>query len=77
MPAVPVVLVALVALVVPVVWASASVSETANPNAAANARSETFLRRETILNSTSEVMFKILPFEGPGISSSHLLTTLI
>jgi hypothetical protein len=51
MPAVPVVL---VVLVVPVVWASAPVGDMAKPNAAANPRSETILRRETVLDSTSE-----------------------
>jgi hypothetical protein len=39
---------------VPEVWASASVARSANPNAAANPKSETIFRRETILDSTSE-----------------------
>jgi hypothetical protein len=54
MPAVPVLLVVPVALVVPVVWASAPMGDTAKPNAAANPRSEIILRRETVLDLTSE-----------------------
>ncbi len=67
MPAVPLVLGALVALgalVVPVVWASAPMGDTAKPNAAANPRSETILRRETIFEPTSELMFNLLGFRG-------------
>jgi hypothetical protein len=54
MPAVPVVLVVPVVPVVLVVWASAPVGDKVKPNAAANPRSETILRRETVLDSTSE-----------------------
>jgi hypothetical protein len=54
MPLVPVVPVVLGVLGVLVVWASAPVGDTAKPNAAANPRSETILRRETVLDSTSE-----------------------
>ena len=62
MPVVPVVLGVLVVLVVPVVWASAPMGDTAKPNAAANPRSETILRRETIFVTTSEVIFGLLGF---------------
>jgi hypothetical protein len=44
----------LVVLVVLEVWASAPMGDTAKPTAAANPRSETILRRETVLDSTSE-----------------------
>jgi hypothetical protein len=71
MPAVPVVPVVLV------VWASAPVGDTAKPNAAANPRSETILRRETIFDSTSEVIFNLLDFGDVVILVWHLLTTLI
>ncbi len=50
MPVVPVVLGVLVVPVVPVVWPSAPMGDTAKPNAAANPRSETILRRETIFS---------------------------
>jgi hypothetical protein len=58
-------------LVVPVVWASAPVGDTAKPNAAANPSSETILRRETILDSTSEVIFNLLDFSNPVILVRH------
>jgi hypothetical protein len=48
--------------VVPVVWASTPVGDTAKPKPAANPRSETILRRETIFDSASEVMFNLLDF---------------
>jgi len=63
MPAVPEVLGVLGVLAVPVVWASAPAGDTAKPNAAANPRSETILRRETVLDSTSEdICILPLPF---------------
>ena len=64
MPAVPLVLVVVVVPVgVLVVWASAPVGDTAKPIAAANPKSETILRRETILVTTSEDICNLpLPF---------------
>jgi hypothetical protein len=76
MPAVPLVLVVLVALVVPVVWASALMGDTAKPNAAAKPRSETILRRATVLDATSEVIFNLLDFGDVVILGWHSLTTL-
>ena len=75
MPVVPVVV--SVVPVVPVVWAPAPVGDTAKPNAAANPRSETTLRRETILDLISEVMFNLLDFDDMVALVWHLLTTLI
>ena len=72
MPAVPVVPVGVL-----VVWASAPMGDTTKPNAAANPRSETILRRETILDSTSEVIFNLLDFSDVVILVWHFLTTLI
>ena len=71
MPAVPLVLGVVVVLVVPVVWASALVGNTVKPNAAANPRSETILRRETIFDSTPEVIFNLLDFSNPVILVRH------
>jgi len=79
MPLVPVVLGALVALVALgalvapvvlgglVVWAAAPMGDTAKPNAAANPSSETILRRETIFDSTPEVILNLLDFSNPII----------
>lgn len=76
MPAVPVVGV-LVVVVVPVgvlvVWASAPMGDTAKPNATANPRSATILRREAILALTSEVIFNLLGFSDVIILVWHRL----
>jgi hypothetical protein len=77
MPLVPVVPVVLGVLGVPVVWASAPVGDTAKPNAAANPRSETILRRETIFDSTSEVTSNLLDFGDMVVLIWHLLPMLI
>jgi hypothetical protein len=80
MPAVPLVLGALVALgalVVPVVWASAPMGDTAKPNAAANPRRGRIFRRERIFDSTPEVIFNLLDFSNLLILVRHLFTTLI
>jgi hypothetical protein len=77
MPLVPVVPVVLGVLGVLVVWASAPVGDTAKPNAAANPRSETILRRETIFDSTSEVTSNLLDFGDMVVLIWHLLPMLI
>jgi hypothetical protein len=47
------------------------------PAAAVNPRKGKIFRRETILDSTSEVMVNLLDFEDTVILVWHLLTTLI
>jgi hypothetical protein len=55
----------------PEVWASAAVDRRASPTVAAAPRRGNNPRRETILDSTSEVIFYLLDFEDPVI---YLLT---
>jgi hypothetical protein len=61
----------------PVVCASAAVYRRARPAAVANPRKGKIFRRETILDSTSEVMFNLLDFDDMVILVWHLLATLI
>jgi hypothetical protein len=61
----------------PEVWASAAVYRRAKPAAAANPRKGKILRRETIFESTSGVIFNLLDFDDMVISVCHLLATLI